>query len=185
MPQVASVEWAARMGADRVELYTEPFAAAFAQDRARGAEVFAEHVVAAERAHALGLGVNAGHDLDLENLVLYRDAAAPGRGVDRPRADRAARCSSGSSAAVREYLAVLARLIERRRGSACARLRYGRSSAASASTASPLPRPRAPRCRSGPPPRARARRRRRRAGSPGSWRRTAPRSRASAHRSGC
>ena len=68
-----AVEWAKRMGADRVELYTEPFAAAFAHGRARGQELFTRHVAAAERAHTLGLGVNAGHDLDLDNLVLYRD----------------------------------------------------------------------------------------------------------------
>jgi pyridoxine 5-phosphate synthase len=70
---VAQVEWAKRMGADRVELFTEPFAAAFAKSPARGREVFAQHVAAAERAHALGLGVNAGHDLDLDNLVVYRE----------------------------------------------------------------------------------------------------------------
>ena len=67
-----AVEWAARMGGDRVELFTEPFAAAFTRGPAEGARVFEAHVAAAERAHALGLGVNAGHDLDLDNLVLYR-----------------------------------------------------------------------------------------------------------------
>jgi len=68
-PQVAE---AAAVGADRVELYTGPFASAFSEDAARGRALFATHVSAAQRAHALGLGVNAGHDLDLENLVLYR-----------------------------------------------------------------------------------------------------------------
>ncbi len=38
-----------------------------------------------ELAHRLGLGVNAGHDLDLANLTLFRDAAVPRRGLDRPR----------------------------------------------------------------------------------------------------
>ena len=71
--RLQSIEWAAQVGADRVELYTGPFAAAFAQDPARGRQVFAEHVAAAERAHALGLGINAGHDLELDNLVLYRE----------------------------------------------------------------------------------------------------------------
>jgi pyridoxine 5-phosphate synthase len=67
-----AVEWAARMGGDRVELYTEPFARAFeVSDEAAGAS-FRRYVEAAERAHALGLGVNAGHDLDLENLPLFR-----------------------------------------------------------------------------------------------------------------
>jgi len=68
----SAVRWAAEMGADRVELYTGPFAEAFAHDPERGRVVFAEHVRAAELAHALGLGINAGHDLDLHNLELYR-----------------------------------------------------------------------------------------------------------------
>ena len=45
----------------------------------------AAYAEAAELAHRLGLGVNAGHDLDLDNLVLFRDAAASRRGLDRPR----------------------------------------------------------------------------------------------------
>jgi pyridoxine 5-phosphate synthase len=67
-----AVEWAARMGADRVELYTGHFAQAMASSADRGRADFARHVSAATRAHALGLGVNAGHDLDLDNLLLYR-----------------------------------------------------------------------------------------------------------------
>ena len=35
--------------------------------------MFAQHEAAAQRAHELGLGINAGHDLDLDNLVLYRE----------------------------------------------------------------------------------------------------------------
>ena len=71
-PQEAPVRWAARLGADRVEFYTEPFARAFAAGEAAGRQAFASYRAAAELAHALGLGVNAGHDLDLENLVLFR-----------------------------------------------------------------------------------------------------------------
>jgi pyridoxine 5-phosphate synthase len=69
-PDLAAVRFAAAQGADRVELYTEPFATAFA--RGDGPESFATYVAAAELAHELGMGVNAGHDLDLENLVLFR-----------------------------------------------------------------------------------------------------------------
>ena len=65
-----AVRWAAGMGGDRVELYTEPFARAF--EAGRGAESFKEYAAAAEWAHALGLGVNAGHDLNLSNLPLFR-----------------------------------------------------------------------------------------------------------------
>ncbi len=71
-PVLDAVEWAKEMNADRVELYTEPFARAFEQGPEAAAASFATYVAAAERAHALGLGVNAGHDLDLENLVLFR-----------------------------------------------------------------------------------------------------------------
>jgi pyridoxine 5-phosphate synthase len=69
-PTESSIRWAAELGADRVELYTEPYAAAFA--RGDGEASFAGYARAAELAHALGLGVNAGHDLDLDNLPLFR-----------------------------------------------------------------------------------------------------------------
>jgi pyridoxine 5-phosphate synthase len=71
-PDEAAIAWAAALGAERVELYTEPFARAFEQGDAAAKESFARFCRAAERAHALGLGVNAGHDLDLDNLVLFR-----------------------------------------------------------------------------------------------------------------
>lgn len=71
-PEETPVAWAADMGADRVELYTEPFARAFERDAESATASFARYARAAERAHALGLGVNAGHDLDLHNLVLFR-----------------------------------------------------------------------------------------------------------------
>ena len=60
------------MGADRVELYTEPYARAFERGRADAERSFARYVAAAELAHALGMGVNAGHDLDLANVVFFR-----------------------------------------------------------------------------------------------------------------
>jgi pyridoxine 5-phosphate synthase len=68
----AAVEWAAHMGGDRVELYTEPFARAFEESKAAAGESLRRYIEAADRAHALGLGVNAGHDLDLDNLPLFR-----------------------------------------------------------------------------------------------------------------
>ena len=69
---LAPVKWAAELGADRIELYTEPYARAFERGRDAAHASFAEYVEAANHAHALGMGVNAGHDLDLENLVLFR-----------------------------------------------------------------------------------------------------------------
>ena len=68
----AAARWAAAMDADRVELYTEPFARAFATGRSAGEESFRKYTAVATLAHQLGLGVNAGHDLDLDNLVLFR-----------------------------------------------------------------------------------------------------------------
>jgi pyridoxine 5-phosphate synthase len=71
-PEEAPIRWAAGLGADRVELYTEPFARAFERGRAEAERSFGVYARAAELAHAVGLGVNAGHDLDLDNLVMFR-----------------------------------------------------------------------------------------------------------------
>lgn len=67
---VHQVEAAAATGTDRIEFYTEPFARDFAAGR--GAESFAAFRAAAERAVQLGLGINAGHDLNLQNMQLMR-----------------------------------------------------------------------------------------------------------------
>lgn len=65
-----AVEYAARAGADRVELYTEPYAKAYATDRDAAIAPF---IRAAKAARDFGLGLNAGHDLSLENLAFYRE----------------------------------------------------------------------------------------------------------------
>lgn len=70
-PELAPIDWAADLGADRVELFTEPFAQAFARSEAEGRRSFETYVKAAEHAHARGLGLNAGHDLDADNLRLF------------------------------------------------------------------------------------------------------------------
>ena len=64
-PHIGMVEGAYEVGADRIELYTEPYAAKFPENKA---QAVIEYVEAAKRAKELGLGVNAGHDLDLKNL---------------------------------------------------------------------------------------------------------------------
>jgi len=71
-PAAASIRWAASLGADRVELYTEPYARAHASGQTAARESFDRYVAAAGLAHSLGLGVNAGHDLDLANLPVFR-----------------------------------------------------------------------------------------------------------------
>jgi pyridoxine 5-phosphate synthase len=71
-PEPAAVRWAASLAAERVELYTEPFARAFRAGEAEGRRSFEQYASAAALAHELGLGINAGHDLDLHNLTLFR-----------------------------------------------------------------------------------------------------------------
>ena len=63
------IEYAAKAGADRVELYTEPYASGYASDREQAVLPF---IKAAEVARDCGLGLNAGHDLSLENLAFLR-----------------------------------------------------------------------------------------------------------------
>lgn len=59
------IEYAAKTGTDRVELYTEPYASMYAQNPNTAIAPFVE---AAREVHRLGMGLNAGHDLSLENL---------------------------------------------------------------------------------------------------------------------
>jgi pyridoxine 5-phosphate synthase len=71
-PAPRAIEWAKAMGADRVELYTEPFARAFERGPDAAAASLARYAKASELAFDLGVGVNAGHDLDLKNLTLFK-----------------------------------------------------------------------------------------------------------------
>ena len=66
--ELENIEWAAKTGTDRIELYTEPYASGYAQDREAAIAPF---IQAAQHAKSLGLGVNAGHDLNLENLAFF------------------------------------------------------------------------------------------------------------------
>lgn len=63
-----NIRLAAKTGADRIELYTKPYADFYASDREAAIAPFIE---AAKVAHSVGLGVNAGHDLSLENLAFF------------------------------------------------------------------------------------------------------------------
>ena len=69
-PDVTMVKYAAKVGADRVELYTEPYASGYAADREAAV---APYIVAAQAARKEGLGLNAGHDLSLENLAFFAE----------------------------------------------------------------------------------------------------------------
>lgn len=68
-PDPEQCELAAKTGADRIELYTEAYAAAFASDEKE--RVWQRYLDTATRAQQVGLGVNAGHDLDLLNLAEF------------------------------------------------------------------------------------------------------------------
>lgn len=63
-----NITLAAKTGADRVELYTEPYATNYPINKEKAIAPF---IVAAQHAKSLGLGVNAGHDLSLENLAFF------------------------------------------------------------------------------------------------------------------
>ena len=68
-PDPEMIAAAAKVGTDRVELYTKPYADAYRTDPAKAV---APYAAASDAAHRLGLGVNAGHDLDLDNLAYFR-----------------------------------------------------------------------------------------------------------------
>jgi pyridoxine 5-phosphate synthase len=69
-PDLEQIRLAKQVGADRIELYTGPYAEAFSKGQHQ--EVLAQHVAAGALANEIGLGVNAGHDLNLDNLAEYR-----------------------------------------------------------------------------------------------------------------
>ena len=65
---VEMIEYAARSGADRVELYTEPYAAGYKKNPDEAIAPFVEAALAVRK---MGMGLNAGHDLSLENLEFF------------------------------------------------------------------------------------------------------------------
>jgi pyridoxine 5-phosphate synthase len=70
-PDPEPIRWARRLGADRVELYTEPFARAFERGPKAAEASYEQYARVARIAHDEGLGINAGHDLDLRNLTVF------------------------------------------------------------------------------------------------------------------
>ena len=69
-PDEKMIEGAAETGTDRIELYTEDFAVKFAKGDKSGVEPYKK---CAELAHQLGLGINAGHDLSLDNIKFFNE----------------------------------------------------------------------------------------------------------------
>jgi len=101
------VRWAASTGAERIELYTEPYARAFEEGPEAARRSFAAYADAARLARSLGLGINAGHDLDLANLGIFRELPFLDEvSIGHALISRA--LFVGLSTVVREYLSVLA-----------------------------------------------------------------------------
>ena len=109
-PAPQAMAAAKALGADRVELYTESYASAFGTGRAE--EVLRGFVQAAQAARLAGLGVNAGHDLNRENLAAFLRAVPGVLEVSIGHALISDALELGYAAAVRAYLASIARAFE-------------------------------------------------------------------------
>jgi pyridoxine 5-phosphate synthase len=106
-PEPAAMTHAAALGADRVELYTEPYAQAWGTPQQQS--VLQRYAAAAAAARAAGLGVNAGHDLNLQNLAAFLRAVP---GVDEVSIGHALIADAlefGLAATVGKYLAEIRR----------------------------------------------------------------------------
>jgi pyridoxine 5-phosphate synthase len=100
-PDPAAMAAVRAIGADRVELYTEPYAAA--HGRAGQAALLARYAAAADAALAVGLGINAGHDLNRANLTDFLRAVSGVQEVSIGHALIADALELGYTEAVREY----------------------------------------------------------------------------------
>jgi pyridoxine 5-phosphate synthase len=104
-PDLEQIRLAKAVGANRIELYTGPFAQAFAARSPNLEALFQRYVDAAQLAGQLGLGINAGHDLNLHNMVLFRQL--PGlQEVSIGHALTVDALQMGLTAAVEAYLAL-------------------------------------------------------------------------------
>ena len=110
VPELMSA--AQELGADRIELYTEGWAKAFGTERE--AEVLAGYAAAAKAAKEVGLGVNAGHDLSLENLERFLSACRVIDEVSIGHALVAEALQFGMQETVRRYGEILDRVAEQR-----------------------------------------------------------------------
>lgn len=100
-PDKEMADYAKQIGADRVELYTEPYASQYATDREKAIAPFIE---AARHCREIGLGLNAGHDLSLQNLACFH-ACIPW--VDEVSIGHALICDAlylGLRETIKEYL---------------------------------------------------------------------------------
>lgn len=105
-PNPAAMALVAELGAERIELYTETFASAFGT--VRQAEVLAAFTATAEAALKVGLGINAGHDLNRDNLSAFLSAVPGLQEVSIGHALIADALEVGYAEAVRAYLRAIA-----------------------------------------------------------------------------
>ena len=103
-PVPRSIELAAKLDVDRVELYTAPYAEEFAKGDPNAAD---RYTAAARRAGEIGIGVNAGHDLNLQNLRPFLKAVPNVLEVSIGHALIADALEFGLPETVRKYLAAL------------------------------------------------------------------------------
>jgi pyridoxine 5-phosphate synthase len=104
-PDLEQIRLAKTLGADRIELYTGPFAIAFANRSPDLEALFQRYQDAAQLAVNLGLGLNAGHDLNLHNMTLFRQLTGL-QEVSIGHALTVDALHMGMAAAVRSYLAL-------------------------------------------------------------------------------
>lgn len=105
-PEPAAVDAVASVGADRIELYTEPYARAFAAGNFDA--VLERYAVTAQAAIEAGLGINAGHDLTAENLPAFKERVPKLAEVSIGHAITADALTIGFAAAVQRYLDAIA-----------------------------------------------------------------------------
>lgn len=104
-PEPDLMAYVAEVGADRIELYTGPYADAF--ETGTYQDVLADYAAAAKAADDLGLGVNAGHDLTTENLSAFKEAVPMLAEVSIGHAFTSDALWMGFSGAVEAYLSAL------------------------------------------------------------------------------
>jgi pyridoxine 5-phosphate synthase len=107
-PEPAQIAGVRQSGADRIELYTGPYAHAFGRPGAKA--MIERYIRTAQAAAAAGLGVNAGHDLNLDNLPTFRQAVPQLAEVSIGHAITADALRLGFPAAVEAYLRAIRRV---------------------------------------------------------------------------
>ena len=111
-PVIETVEMAKKIGADRIELYTEPYARAFTEQK-NLYELTSKFAAAAKRAAEIGLGVNAGHDLNLDNLGFFCKNVKPVMEVSIGHALISDAIDMGLADAVKAYCKILESIKQR------------------------------------------------------------------------